>query len=444
MQKYQDIWNIILEELNKNFDSDTIDEIFGDTKKVVNENNGLVHILVPSLYIQNKINNIYMSNIKKLASKVTNEPIRFKFITEDEFLKMQPHEDPLKIQIEYDSGLNSSYTFDSFVIGDSNRFSQRNAMLVAEQPGTFANPLYIFGGVGLGKTHLMQAIGNYILDKDINKKILYIKSQNFMDEYTKATRNKNMEAFEKKYENLDVLLIDDIQMLSQGSKTQEQFFNLFNNMYDNHKQIVITADCSPVQLKNFMDRLRTRFAWGLQVDITPPNLELRVKILKRKLFEQSSNTEITDEILEYIASLYSNIRDLEGGLRRVLSYSVVWNKDINLDLVKEALAPIIESKHENIGEYNYENIKSVIADFYNISVLDLISKKRTSNIVTPRHICMYLLKNKFNLPYKKIGELMGGKDHSTVMSGCAKIEQDIKTNNETKMAIDTLIKKLNI
>ncbi len=444
MQKYQDIWNLILEELNKNYDQETIDEIFGDTKKVVNENNGLVYILVPSLYIQNKINNIYMANIKKIAQKISNEPIRFKFVTEDEFIRLQPHEDPIKMQIEYDSGLNSSYTFDSFVIGDSNRFSARNAIMVAEQPGIYANPLYIFGGVGLGKTHLMQAIGNYILDKDINKKILYIKSQNFMDEYTKAIRNKNMEQFEKKYENLDVLLIDDIQMLSQGNKTQEQFFNLFNNMYDNHKQIVITADCSPVQLKNFMDRLRTRFAWGLQVDITTPNLELRVKILKRKLFEQSSNTEISDELFEYIASLYSNIRDLEGGLRRVLSYSVVWNKDITLDLIKEALAPIIESKHENNSDFNYENVKSVIADFYNISIEDLISKKRKSNLIIPRHICMYLFKTKYNLTYKKIGELMGGKDHSTVISGCAKVEQEIKTNVDTKLAVDTLIKKLNI
>ncbi|MGM9971631.1 MAG: chromosomal replication initiator protein DnaA [Anaeroplasmataceae bacterium] len=444
MQKYQNIWNLILEELYKNYEHETIDEIFSDTKKVINEENGLVYILVPSLFVQNKINNIYMPSINKLAAKVTNEPIRFKFITEEEFIRKQPHEDPVKKQIEYDSGLNSSYTFDSFVIGDSNRFSARNAMLVAEQPGTVSNPLYIFGGVGLGKTHLMQAIGNYILDKDLNKKVLYIKSQNYMAEFTKAAQNKNMEQFEAKYENLDVLLIDDIQMLSKGTKTQEQFFNLFNNMYDMHKQIVITADCSPLELNNFMDRLRTRFSWGLQVDITPPTLELRVKILKRKLFEQSSNKEITDDVFEYIASLYSNIRDLEGGLRRVLSYSVVWNKDITLDLVKEALEAIIKSKPENGSEDVYENLKSIVADFYHISVEDLISKKRTSNLVTPRHICMYLLKSKYNLPYKKIGTILGGKDHSTVMSGCAKIEQEIETNKDTKLAVETLVKKLNI
>lgn len=444
MQKYQEIWNSIIDELSKSYDSDTIDDIFKDTK-VVNEQNGLVSILVSSLYIQKKINNIYMNGINSICKKIVTDPIRFKFLTEEEFLKTKNYTSEKENTIEFfESGLNSSYTFDSFVIGDSNRFSQRYAMLCAEQPGTVANPLYIFGGVGLGKTHLMQAIGNYILDKDITKKVLYVTSQNFMSEFTKAAQNHTMDKFDAKYDNLDVLLIDDIQMLAQGTKTQQEFFNLFNNMHDKNKQIVITSDCPPQQLKNFMDRLTTRFAMGLQVDITPPNLDLRVKILKRKLIEQSSDTEITDDLLEYIASLYSNIRDLEGGLRRVLSYSVVWNKDISLELIKEALSSIIKSKPENGSDDIYENLKSTVADYYHISVDDLVSKKRTSNLVTPRHICMYLLKDKYNLKYKKIGELMGGKDHSTVMSGCAKIEQDIKTNIDLKMAIESLIKKLNI
>ena len=445
MKEAQELWNNIIEELNKNFDYNTIEEVFGDAKKVVKENNGLIYVLVPSIYIQKKISTVYVKYINNISEKISQKPVRFKFVLQEEFLKEEQKTNEKEVPIQvFESNLNSSYTFDSFIVGPSNMFSQRNALLVAEQPGVFANPLYIFGGVGLGKTHLMEAIGNYILDKDINTKVLYIQSQNFINEFVKASQNHTMDQFESKYANLDVLLVDDIQMLANGKKTQEEFFNLFNNMYNNHKQIVITSDKAPNQLKDIMDRLTTRFAWGLQVDINTPDLDLRVKILKRKLYEESSNSSISDDVLQYIASLYNNVRDLEGGLRRVLSYSVCFNRDIDLELVKDALENIIINKQQNGDNDKYENVKSLVSNFYNISIDDLISKKRTNDIVIPRHICMYILKNYYHLGLENIGKIMGGKNHSTVMHGIAKIEQNIITNNDLKLALDTLLKKLNL
>lgn len=445
MKKYQDLWDNILEELSKNYSEDIFNEIFGETKSVIKYTNGLVYVLVPSVYIQTKINYTYSQKIKNIVDSLIDEPIKFKFVTAEEAVTPQNKYVETKVTKKvYDSYLNENYNFESFVVGESNRFSIRSAMMVAEQPGQFANPLYIFGGVGLGKTHLMQAIGNYVIEKDINKKVLYIQAQNFIVDYSKATQSGNMESFEQKYNELDVLLVDDIQMLEIGKKSQQEFFKLFCDMHDSGKQIVITSDCPADQLKGIMDRLTSRFSWGMTVNISQPNLEHRVNILKRKLIESpDANKDIDDEIYEYIANQYiNNIRELEGAFRRVLYYGVMLNQDITLPLVKEALEPLLKNRKKDGTEDKFENLKSIIASFYQISVEDLISKKRTNNLIVPRHICMYLLKKKYDLPYKKIGNLLGNRDHSTVMSGYKKIEQDLKTNKEIKLAIDTISKKI--
>lgn len=442
--EYQKLWTNILETLSKTYEQDTLDEIFGESRNVVKVVNNLIYILVPSLYTQKRINQMYMKQILKISEQIYPNPVRFKFILDTEFLeeenKTLERETP---QVVFQSNLNSAYTFQSFIVGKSNRYSQMQAFIVADQPGTTANPLYIFGGVGLGKTHLMQAIGNYVLDKDVNSKVLYIRSQDFINEYTKACQNKEMDEFRNKFYDLDYLLVDDIQMLSNAKNTQNEFFNLFNNLVDKEKQVVITSDRPAQDLKDMMGRLTSRFAGGQIVDITTPDLDLRVKILKRKLSESSDEATISDDILEYIASFYTNIRELEGGLRRILSYSTCFNRDIDLPLVQECLANVINI-HENGTNDKYENIKSIVANYYNITVDDLIGKNRQARLVLPRHICMYLLKNTYNLTNKNIGSLMGGRDHSTVLSGCAKIEQEIKTNEELKMAIDTIKKKLTI
>ena len=442
MERAQELWNKILDNLSTTLDSDIIDDTFTDTK-VVNENNNVISILVPTLFIQNKINTYYTQYINKIATNINNGPVRFKFITREDIQSYSPEKPVTITPAMFESNLSNTYTFDSFIVGDSNRFAHRQALLVADQPGAQANPLYIFGGVGIGKTHLMHAIGNYILDKNINTKVLYIKTQDYITDFQKAAQSKDFTKFDDKYKDIDILLVDDIQMLGTAKKTQEKFFELFNTLYDNKKQIVMTSDKPANQLPEIMPRLTSRFAWGMQVDINTPDLPLKIKILNGKLYETSSNdVNISDDILEYISSLYENIRDLEGCLRRVLAYATTDNSNIDMDLVKEALNGIIQTKNNDINNIKYDNLKSVIADFYNISVDDLISKKRQSSFVTPRHICMYILKNKYNLTNKEVADLMGKKDHSTVISACGKIEEDLKTNKDIKIAYDLILKKI--
>lgn len=445
MEKIQIIWSNLINELSKNYDSELISEVFDDCQ-IVKENNGLVHILVPSVYVKSKINNVFYNNINKLLPTICDSPIRLKFVTKEDLVKEEnKFEEKLTVQNiqSFESNLNGLYTFDSFIVGDSNRFAQRNALITAQQPGTVNNPLYIFGGVGLGKTHLMQAIGNYYLDANVGKNVLYITTQNFIKEYSLAAKNKELDKFDEKYNNLDMLLIDDIQMISSAPKTQEAFFNIFVNLTNNNKQIVITSDKPANQLNNIMDRLTTRFNYGLTVDISTPDIPLKCNILKYKL-SQSSPASIEDNVIEYISTLFDNIRELEGCLRRVLAYADISNEDVTLELAKDALSSIISNKQSNDSNDQYENVKSIICDFYNISVSDIVGKKRTSNIVVPRQLCMYILRNKYDLPYTKIGELMGHKDHSTVMTAVSKIDNELNSNSDLKLSYEAVIKKLSI
>lgn len=443
MKEYQELWDNTLIELSKSYSEDTFNEIFSDVKKVVKFQNGLISVLAPNVFIKTKINKIYIFRIQEILNSLSKEQLRVKFVTAEEITEpVIAQIEPDKVNRMFESNLSSNYSFESFVVGESNMLSYRMAMKVAEQPAEVANPLYIFGGVGLGKTHLMQAIGNYMLDKDVNRRILYAQANTFIVDYSKATQSGDMRSFEEKYNNLDALLVDDIQMLEIGKKSQQEFFKLFNDMYHNKKQIIITSDCPADQLKGIMDRLTSRFSWGLTVDIKSPDLKHRVNILKRKVLEQSDKI-IEDDVLEYIASNYTNnIRELEGGFNRVLFYGITMNMEININLAKEALAPLLKNRKQNGDNDTYERLMSVIADTYNITIADLLSNQRNSKYVLPRHITMYLLKNIFNLPYKKIGNLLGGRDHSTVLAGCAKIEQELKINNELKMAINSITKKV--
>lgn len=443
MKEYQELWDNTLIELSKSYSEDTFNEIFSDVKKVVKFQNGLISVLAPNVFIKTKINKIYIFRIQEILNSLSKEQLRVKFVTAEEITEpVIAQIEPDKVNRMFESNLSSNYSFESFVVGESNILSYRMAMKVAEQPAEVANPLYIFGGVGLGKTHLMQAIGNYMLDKDVNRRILYAQANTFIVDYSKATQSGDMRSFEEKYNNLDALLVDDIQMLEIGKKSQQEFFKLFNDMYHNKKQIIITSDCPADQLKGIMDRLTSRFSWGLTVDIKSPDLKHRVNILKRKVLEQSDKI-IEDDVLEYIASNYTNnIRELEGGFNRVLFYGITMNMEININLAKEALAPLLKNRKQNGDNDTYERLMSVIADTYNITIADLLSNQRNSKYVLPRHITMYLLKNIFNLPYKKIGNLLGGRDHSTVLAGCAKIEQELKINNELKMAINSITKKV--
>ncbi len=443
MINYQNLWSRTLEILGKKYSEDTFNEVFGESKKVLKFLNGSIYVQVPSTYIQTKLQTVYKFAINDALKSLTNEQIKFKFILEDEEKEAETKiikKDPVRY---FENNLNELYNFESFVVGESNMFGYRMAMKVAEQPGEIANPLYIFGGVGLGKTHLMQAIGNYILDKDIKNKILYVQANDFIVDYSKAAQMGNMSAFEEKYNDLDVLLVDDIQMLEIGKKSQQEFFKLFNDLYDKKKQIVITSDCPADQLKGIMDRLTSRFSWGMTVDVKTPTLEQRVNILKRKV-QESSKKEISIDVLEFIAKNFvDNIRELEGGLNRVLFYSDIYNIDsITLDKAKDALESLLKTKKQTNSNTNFANILSVVADFYNVTVDDIISNQRNSIYVLPRQICMYILKTKYDLPYKKIGSILGGRDHSTIIFGVNKMIEDIKNDNELKLAIESLIKKV--
>ena len=287
----------------------------------------------------------------------------------------------------------------------------------------------------------MQAIGNYISDSDVNNKILYVQANEYLEDYGKATRDNNLKAFEEKYENLDVLLVDDIQMLEKGKSSQQEFFKLFNDMISRQKQIVITSDCPASKLNGIMDRLTSRFQMGITVDIKQPNLNQRINILKRKLAE-SSEIQIDDEVLNYIAENFTdNVRELEGALTRVLWVSEVYQQKPNLKMAIEALEILIKAKKPSINN-NYEDALSIIANMYNISVVDLLGNSRSAKYVLPRHIAMYILKTHYNLTYSKIGSILNGRDHTTIMNGCKKMENDLINNEQLKMAIDSILKKV--
>lgn len=439
---YQNLWDNIKLYLSKELDEATYEDILADVCEVDKEQNGTIYVVVPDVYKKNRINNFFIEKINNLIKNYTTENLKFKFVLKEELQKETPTFS--RGNRLYVNNLNENYNFESFVVGESNMFAYRMSINVAEQPGLIANPLYIFGDVGLGKTHLMQAIGNYILDKDINNKILYVQATDFIYDYSNAIQTNSMNEFNKKYNNLDCLLVDDIQMLEIGKKSQQEFFKLFNDLNNRKKQIVITSDCPANQLKGIMDRLTSRFSQGMAVDIKRPGLEQRVNILRRKANETSTK-DIPDDVLYFIAENFTdNIRELEGALTRVLGHSEVCNyQKITLDKTIEALDALLKYKKvAPKNEENYENLLSIIANFYNITVADILSNQRKQTYVLPRQIAMYILKSHFNLPYKKIGVILGNRDHSTVMSGFQKIDDEIKKDNELSLAIETILKKV--
>ncbi len=436
----QEVWNTVRDKLKRKLSPQTFEQYFKDLDQIAYEENGVIFIVVDSIFTKNNINKVHIKNIESILDECKFErKYKIRFITEDEKKAKEIKPRPA-ITVLNNNNLNLNYTFESFVTGESNRNAFLTASKVAESPGVFVNPLYIFGGVGLGKTHLMQAIGNYISDMNVNNKIVYVQAMDFLKDYTQAAQLNNLTLFNEKYDGTDVLLMDDIQMLTDKKGTQQQFFNLFQNMIDRSKQIVITSDCPPNKLNGFMDRLTSRFQMGIQVNINQPDFPQRLSILKRKVAELTQK-EVPDDVLSYIAEIFTdNVRELEGALNRVNVYSDLMGQPITLDFAKEALEVLVKARttHEN----TYESCISVVANFYNINSIDILGAGRSAKIVLPRHIVMYILKNKYNLTYQKIGAILNGKDHTTVMNGCMRIENDIKTNEELKMAVESIMKKL--
>jgi chromosomal replication initiator protein len=326
--------------------------------------------------------------------------------------------------------LNQIYTFQNYVIGKNNRLASTISLQVADQPGVFANPLYIFGPVGIGKTHLMQSIGNYILDNDINKNVLYVKTENFVEDYVNLLRADNIERFNEKYADIDVLLIDDIQFLSKKTQSQQQFFKLFENLHSENKQIVVTSDRPTSELKDVMTRLTSRFSWGVVADINPPDLEHRMEILKRKLQTHLIDQEaIPFEVLELIANSFpTSVRELEGALNRVIFYKTIMNEDLTLESAIEALQPLLKTHRMEtlvLNSNKIDQVLDVICGYFNVSRTELYGNSRKRDVLYPRQIAMYLLRELYDLPYKKIGSIFSGRDHSTVMNSYEKISVGI-------------------
>ena len=337
--------------------------------------------------------------------------------------------------LNHESNLKKNHTFENFIVGESNKFAQAAALAVAENPGTMYNPLFIYGNSGLGKTHLMHAIGNYIETK-YKKKVLYVTSDDFMNDFTGLARKNNnvnnldyVEFFKNKYRNVDVLLIDDIQFLGGAEKTQQEFFHTFNNLYNDSKQIIVSSDRSPEDLKVLEDRLRTRFAWGLQVDISPPDYSLKVAIIKNKL--KRENIVIGEDVISYIASNIGNdVRQLEGSITRLVAYSAIMcENNITLEFAMEALRDF--TKRDAVTDQNdIRRIQKSVANFYNISFEDMKSKKRTPNLAISRQVAMYLCRKLTDQSFERIGIEFSGKNHATVIHACNKIENEMKINKD--------------
>lgn len=454
----KDIWTSVLSKIKEEINSLSFQTWFEETELYRLEKN-VAKIIVPFAIHKTHIINNYRDIIIEGLYEVTNTNYELELLLRDEIIEdTEPKVNTTSenssnitsnsIEMPYiKSNLNSKYTFENFIVGNSNKFAHAAALAVAENPGKMYNPLFIYGNSGLGKTHLMHAIGNYI-SKNSDKKVLYVTSEQFVSDFIginkkdeNGTNFTYVDFFKQKYRNIDVLIIDDIQYLGGATETQKEFFHTFNTLYGDNKQIIISSDRSPDDLKILEDRLRTRFCWGLPVDIYPPDFELRVAILKKRIVGEAINKEIPDQVIEYMASnLGSDIRQLEGAVTRLVAYSTIMGSEIDLNLAIEALKDYI---NKGISEKNNINkIQKVVAEYFQISVEDLKSKKRNSNISFPRQIAMFLCRKFTDESFPKIGIEFGGKDHSTVMHSCEKIEREIKTNKDLADTIDKLEKDI--
>lgn len=336
------------------------------------------------------------------------------------------------------SGLNPKYTFSSFVVGNNNKFAQAAAQGVAETPGSKYNPFFIYGGVGLGKTHLMHAIGNQILSYNSNAKVLYVTSENFTNQLINALKDQATEKFREKYRNIDVLLIDDIQFIANKKSTQEEFFHTFNTLYESGKQIVLSSDKPPKDIELLEDRLKSRFEWGLIADISNPDYETRLAILRKKT--QLDNIIIDDEILSAIATrVDSNIRELEGTLNKLIAKASLTNSPITMEMTEKAINDIVAQQDKVISS---EYIQDVVGKYFNVSPQDLRGAKRSNDVTFPRQIAMYLCRNVAQMSLPQIGIDFGKRDHTTVMHACNKIEKEIKSNSNTKLIVESVKKIL--
>jgi len=429
-------WEKALQIMKKTLSKPTYETWF---KPVLfdSENESQVVLKVPSEFARDWLETKYLSLIENTLSEVRNTQTHITFIVE------KRDTEPIKKVVINDVTLNNNYTFDNFVVGNGNRLAYAASQAVANNPGRVYNPLYIYGDVGLGKTHLLQAIAHLLLPTNPALKINYTTTEKFTNEVIYAIQNARsngdlIDSFHRRYRSVDVLLIDDIQFLAGKERTQEEFFHTFNELHNSGKQIVLTSDCPPKEIATLQERLTTRFEWGLIADIQPPDFETRVAILKKKANLESIT--IGDDVLSYIAkNIFSNIRELEGALIRVIAKASLSNEEITLPFAEKALSDIIKQGHAPI---TIERIQKVVAEYFNTGVQDLTDKRRSQDIVMPRQIAMYLSRELTDQSLPSIGDAFGGRDHTTVMHSYAKIKEEVEKTETMRALIDEIVNKL--
>lgn len=448
-QMVEERWEEILDFIRTQFDiSDVSFRTWIYPLKIYDKEDNILTLIVDDTIINSNnlgfIRNRYSTYIKTAIAEIINEEYELNFILRTQIKKMEDEKKknygtPPSAKARF---LNPQYTFDTFVVGANNNTAHAAALAVAEQPGEVFNPLYIYGGPGLGKTHLMYAIANYILENDASKKVLYVTSETFTNDLIKAIQSGSTasEEFREKYRSNDVFLIDDIQFLINKERTQEEFFHTFNEMKDSGRQVIISSDKQPRELQILDERLRSRFEWGLTVDIQAPDFETRMAILQKK--QEMNHLIIQNDILNYIATnIKSNIRELEGALTKVVALSRLQKKEITLSLAQEALKDIISPDSKKT--VTLELILEVVAEHFNITPAQIISVNKSRNIAYPRQICMYLCRELTSLSFDEIGRSIGKRDHSTVHYAYNKVVADYQENESIRGVIDLLKNKIN-
>ena len=455
----REIWNKFLEDMKNEISNVSFDIWFNEEDtKLYSFKDNVATITVNQEFIKKHLETNYIETMESVFNRVTNSDVTINIVLESEIKQLEFEEKEKQKQISLvdddnfvkqspnNANLNPNYTFETFVVGNSNKFAYKASRVIAESPSSY-NPLFLYGESGVGKTHLMHAIGNYLI-QNTDKKVLYITSDKFVDEYTRIFRysDKNnfekIDAFKDKYRNVDILIIDDIQFLSNAPKGQEEFFHTFNELHNANKQIIIASDRSVDDLNSLENRLVTRFNWGLTANITTPDYDLRVSIIKNKLAFKEAANDIPDDVIEYIANNFdSDIRKLEGAITRVLAYSSMFGKGkITLDIAVDALKDQLTDR--SVYKNDVHRIQTVVCDYFKVTLDDIKGKKRSQNINYPRQVAIYLCRTLAKESFPKIGTYFGGRDHSTIMNSYSKIENDLNKNEQLKIVINELKQRL--
>ena len=446
------MWKNFLEKLKTKISNISYETWFSETR-LISIDNGIAKVVVPYHIHKKNLSENYNDLIEETFLEVTGTNFKFEYLLEEEIntnKTVNVEEIGIPSNESYTTNLDNRYSFENYIIGKSNKFAATSALAVAEHPGKMYNPLFIYGPSGLGKTHLMHAIGNYIV-KNTAKRVLYITCYNFVSDFVEICRKNNdsnnfeiTKQFKNKYRDIDVLIIDDIHNLVGAVSAQQEFFNTFNELYNNEKQIIISSDRSPDDIKRLEERLKTRFNWGLTVSIEPPDFDLRMNIINKKIENHELSNNFPEDVKEYIASnCIGDIRKLEGALTRVFAYATIMNgSDINIELAAEALKDYFVKTI--VAKNNIEQVMHIVSSNYNVSVDDLKSKRRISKITLPRQIAMYICRIYLNENLVKIGNEFGGRNHTTVMHGVDKIKKEVYKSDDLHNEIQKIVNQIKI